>query len=341
MLGWLIAGPLVLLTAVVLTEPPTWSGAAYVLSADVVVVAMIAGAKVWARRLAWVGAGVFVATLLVRCFAARGGEAITMSTSGEESPRLVDRVVDERDLSVNASRLIAWTRFMKDPDVPELADAMRSAYDDMAREAPGAPSPVAATYLGLQTASASDTIEIPGPRSTQDAVIFLHGYAGNFTMSCWLFANAARRAGMTTVCPSTRWVGDWWTSEGEATVRATLGALRARGTLRVYVAGLSNGAIGASYLATRIGGLAGLVLVSGAAPDAEAPNVPTLVVQGRRDAQIPASLVHGYAERVGASYVEVDAGHFAMLTRRARVQDVIAAFLMDAAKRSPGSQALR
>lgn len=337
--GWLAAGPMLVLTLIVLSEPPTWSGAAYVLGVDSLVAAAIVARRPWARRLMWAGGGLIVATLLVRCAAIRGGDAISM-TSGKGSARLVDRVVDERDLSVNAARVIAWTRFMGDPDVPELAGSMRSAYDDMARDEPSAPSPVFATYLGLQSSSAFDAIEIPAPRPTEDAVIFLHGYAGNFTMSCWLFATAAKRANMTTVCPSTRWIGDWWRPDGEATVRATLSALRARGMRRVYLAGLSNGAIGASRLATRIDGLAGLVLVSGAAPDAGAPHIPTLVVHGRTDAQIPAALAHDYAERTGARYVELDAGHFAMLARRARAEDAIASFLISA-RRSPDSQALR
>jgi len=83
-----------------------------------------------------------------------------------------------------------------------------------------------------------------------------------------------------------------------------------------------------------------MILISGAAPDAAAPGIPTLVIQGRSDAQIPAGLVHGYAERAGARYVEHDAGHFVMLTQRARVRDAIGAWLSTQGVR-PGSQAMR
>ena len=338
--GWLAVVPMALLTLVVLSEPPTWSGAAYVLGADACVAALVLAGRPLAARLARLGGGLIAATVAVRVGWAGGGATVSMSTSGEGSQRLVDRLVDERDLSVNAARAMAWTGAFHDPDLPELSAAMRSAYDDMARDQPDAASPVLATYLGLERPKASDTIEIPAAGATDGAVIFLHGYAGNFTMSCWLFANAARRAHMTTVCPSTRWVGDWWSADGEATVRATLAVLRARGMRRVYLAGLSNGAIGASLLATRVSGFAGLVLVSGAAPEASAPGIPTLVVQGRDDGQIPASLVHGYAERAGARYVEVDAGHFAMLTRRARVEGEISAWLLAQGLRAR-SQAMR
>ena len=338
--GWMAAAPMVVLTLFVLTEPPTWSAAAYVLGADCCVAALVLVGRPVARRLAWVGAALVVLTLLGRAVWAKGGSSISANVSGKGSARVVDRLVDERDLSVNAARAIAWTRFMGDPDVPELADAMRSAYDDMAQDEPDAPSPVVATYMGLERPGASDTVEIPAEHPTDAAAIFLHGYAGNFTMSCWLFASAAKRANVTTVCPSTRWIGDWWTPEGESTVREALASLRARGMRRIYLAGLSNGAIGASRLATRIRGLDGLILISGAAPDAASPGIPTLVIQGRSDAQIPAALVHGYAERAGARYVELDAGHFAMLTRRARVRDGIGAWLSTQDVR-PGSQAMR
>ena len=105
--------------------------------------------------------------------------------------------------------------------------------------------------------------------------------------------------------------------------------LRARGKTRIYLAGLSNGGIGASRLAPRLADekLAGLVLVSGAAADARASAVPTLVLQGRNDTQVSASVVHAYATRSNAKYVEYDAGHFVLLVDRAKVQPAITDWL--------------
>ncbi len=210
--------------------------------------------------------------------------------------------------------------------MPLLPDAMRAGYDEMAREEGALPSPVLATYLGLERPGASDAIDFE--HAGADAVVFLHGYAGNFTMSCWLFARAAARAGLATDCPSTSWRGDWWTASGEAIVRERIAALRARGKTRVFLAGLSNGGIGASRLAPRLRGeIAGLVLVSGVAPDAGAPGVPTLVLQGRRDAMCSASVARAYATGNGASYVELDDGHFALLVDRDRAARAIADWL--------------
>ena len=299
----------------VLMGPPSWSGAAYAL-APVVMAGSLVGPDRFMRRVLLAGVALLVLPALARVvFTKRAGDV-----------RLVDRLVDERDLSVDAARAIARTHFMSDPDVPLLPDAMRSAYDDMSREEGALPSPVVATYAGLERPGASDTIEFD--HAGDAAVVFLHGYAGNFTMSCWLFARAAARAGMATSCPSTSWRGDWWTTPSESIVRDTIATLRARGKKHIYLAGLSNGGIGASRLAPRLrGDIEGLVLVSGAAPDAAAPGVPTLVLQGRRDAQIPASIPRDYAARVGAKYVELGDGHFMLLVDRERAAREISEWL--------------
>lgn len=300
----------------VLSEPPSWSGAAYAL-VPVVLAASLVVPRRLRRRVAVGGVALLVVPALVRIAATkRAGDV-----------RVVDRLIDERDLAVNGSRVIGWTHFAADPDVPLLPSAMRSSYDDMAREQGSLPSPFVATYLGLERPGASDTLAFE--RDGDAAVVVLHGYAGNFTMSCWLFARAVTRAGMTAVCPSTRWVGDWWMEDGEAIVRETIASLRARGKTRIFLAGLSNGAIGASLLAPRLRDLAGLLLVSGASPSANGAGIPTLVIQGRSDRQIPAPIVRAYAMRAGAEYVELDAGHFVLLVDRDRAAAAIGAWLHD------------
>ena len=287
----------------VMTEPPSWSGAAYVLGPLLIAIgAVVRG--VWRRRLAVVGGALVLVTLGVRLVSAKG--------------RVVNRVIDERDITINASRALGWTAYRADPDVPRLPSAMRSAYGEMASAGVDLASPLVSTLMGLERPSSSETLEVAAEgTSGHDVVIFLHGSTGNYALSCWLFARAARRAHMTTVCPSTRWTGDWWSTAGESILRDTMKSLRARGFTRIFLAGLSNGAIGASRLAPRMAGeLAGLVLVSGAAPDASGVNIPTLVVQGRGDALISASVVHAYATRANAKYVELAAGHFVLLVER-------------------------
>jgi pimeloyl-ACP methyl ester carboxylesterase len=301
----------------VLTGPPSPSAACYVLAPILGASALVVRSRVWARRLG-AGAGLlFVGTVVVRI----------AHTPSMGDTRILCRLVDERDPSVDAARALRWTHLVPDPDVPRLGDAMRDAYGEMSASFGNIPSPLVPTVLGLQRRGASDTIEFERP-GAKHAVVFLHGYAGNYAMSCWLFARAALAAGLTTVCPSTRFVGDWWTADGEGTVRDTVASLRARGYDRIVLAGLSNGGIGASRLITRMPStFAALVVVSGAASDADAPNVPTLVVQGKNDHQIPASIVRGYAARASATYLEYDAGHFVLLVERDRVAPAITTWL--------------
>ena len=68
-------------------------------------------------------------------------------------------------------------------------------------------------------------------------------------------------------------------------------------------------------------------MISGASPDAGAPGVPVLAIQGVHDSQIPASVVHAYAGRVSGRYVSLDAGHFAMLVREKEAMAALTSFL--------------
>ena len=136
------------------------------------------------------------------------------------------------------------------------------------------------------------------------------------------------RADLATVCPSTGLKGDWWSASGERTVRATVEDLRRRGVRKFYLAGLSNGGVGATLLAPRMKDtFHGLLLISGASPSAANPGIPVLAVQGQHDTMMPASLVHAYTQRVGGRYVELDAGHFAMLLRAQETGDAVVSWL--------------
>jgi pimeloyl-ACP methyl ester carboxylesterase len=236
--------------------------------------------------------------------------------------------VDEADVSVNAARALAWTGFMHDPDVPQLPAVMREAYRRMRAAEGGTPSPVLATYAGLQAPGLQDTIEVGDPQSSLGVVIFLHGFAGSFTLPCWVVSRAAAEAGFATVCPATRWAGDWWSKDGQQVLESTIDELRARGAQRVVLAGLSNGGIGASLLAPRLRTeIAGLIVISGASPEAASPSIPVLAIHGAHDAQISAGVVRAYATRVGGRYVSLDAGHFALLAREVEATAAITAFL--------------
>jgi pimeloyl-ACP methyl ester carboxylesterase len=312
----LLALPAGLFLLFVLTGPGTWSGISYALGLFALTIAGAARGRPWAKRLALGSAGALFATVLLRLATAARGDSLAMQTGAHGGARLVDRVLDEEDLSVSAARTIRLTRFMGDPDVAVLPEKMSDAYGRMRAAQGDVPSPVVATYLGEQGPAADDEIEIGDVESSDGVVVFLHGSAGSFTLPCWEVSLAAERAHMATVCPATRWTGDWWSAGGEATVRDVVNRLRARGAKHLILAGLSNGGIGGSLLLPRFAGtFEGFVAISGAAPAAAAPGIPVLCVQGKYDTQVAASVVLAYAHRSSGTYVELEAGHFALLVK--------------------------
>jgi pimeloyl-ACP methyl ester carboxylesterase len=76
----------------------------------------------------------------------------------------------------------------------------------------------------------------------------------------------------------------------------------------------------------------GVILVSGVDPKAAAPGVPALVIQGRRAAMSGAARARAYATKANARYVELDAGHFALLTKSDEAERAIHDFVAPLAR---------
>jgi pimeloyl-ACP methyl ester carboxylesterase len=193
--------------------------------------------------------------------------------------------------------------------------------------------------LGLQNPDSFESIIIQPhePRAQSDAaVIFLHGYAGNFYVYCWEFAQAAAEASLVTICPSMDAGGAWWTDRGHKTFKTTLELATNMGFHRVYLAGLSNGAAGASVLALEFErSLSGVVLVSGGRAT-RAPSIPVLVVQGTTDNMMPAKYARAFVARNPTiQYREVQGGHLVFLSRHEKVRPIIAEFLRKLEEKRP------
>ncbi len=120
---------------------------------------------------------------------------------------------------------------------------------------------------------------------------------------------------METVCPSMHWSAEWHRRGGRTIAAEAIAELRARGYARVYLVGLSAGAIGASRIAPSLD-VDGVVLISGASERAPAARVRTLVLQGGRDTMTPPSLARSYARRSRRTrYREApDANHWLILS---------------------------
>lgn len=286
-----------------------------------------------ARRWLLLGSLLLVCPLLVRTQLATGSDRLRMVLlPALGGVRLVNTLYPESDgARIAAGVLDNMMGGLDDEESTRFGEVLGESYARIGPDADLLPTPAIATYLGMQSPRAFDSIVIPPasqPGEPTGALIFLHGYAGNFLVYCWEAAQAASAAGLLTVCPSETSDAGWWTKTGEQTFVRTVQQLRAMGIKRIYLAGLSNGAAGASVIAMRHQReLAGLILISGVRA-AQPPSLPTLVIQGSRDRMMVASRARAYAARgANARYEEVAGGHLIFLSRHERVRSLIAGFL--------------
>ncbi|HEX5941579.1 MAG TPA: hypothetical protein VFY66_04845, partial [Anaerolineales bacterium] len=201
-------------------------------------------------------------------------------------------------------------------------------------------SPFLTTYLNQQRSNEFDLIiSDPGSEATpRNGIIFLHGFGGNFTLQCWLIATAGEPIDAVTVCPSTDPSGSWWNPNGQSILRETIIYLQQRGVERIYLAGLSNGAIGASRLADQLkNDINGLILISGADPNATMTELPVLLLHGKHDERIPVSMMEQYASDAGptAAYHLFEGDHFLLLKQANTLQEVIIDWLRQQESVSP------
>jgi pimeloyl-ACP methyl ester carboxylesterase len=277
----------------------------------------------------WLGRVVFV----------RGSEQTRLTTlPADTGARLPSRLYPENDGANAMAGLLTALGRMSDPEQARFPKILEEAYARTEPNAASQPTPAIATYLGLQSPSGFDTIVIRPPEqrvAADGAVVFLHGYAGNFYVYCWELAQAAATANLLTLCPSTGPSGAWWEPEGEQTLLATLDYAHAIGMNRVYLAGLSNGAAGASVLALKHQKrLAGLLLISGMRAEIP-PALPVLIVQGSADKMMPAAYARAYAARgANVKYHEVSGGHFVFLSEFEKVRPTVAQFLSELEKKA-------
>jgi pimeloyl-ACP methyl ester carboxylesterase len=253
---------------------------------------------------------------------------------GGRPPRLLTRLIAEQDAVLFAARPATAIGLVTRREARGLIPFFERAYDAMRATVGETPSPFVTTYLGRQSPSAFDALIVrpAGNPARGSAVIFLHGFSGNFAYQCWLVGRAAARAGLVTICPSTSWQGAWWQPEGQAIRAVTMEYLRREGYGPVYLAGLSNGGIGISRLMAELeADIAGLIFISGVMPSAITADRPILLIHGREDERMPVSLAREAAAAAGesATLVELTGNHFVLAKESAAVSEAIAAWLAE------------
>ena len=336
--GIVLILPVSLLTALTLFTPITLSGALYLIGACLITAGAVTVPWRHTRFRGILRSGMVLICLVActRLVVVAGGRTVTLTTlPGGQNTRWLDRLVHERDIALFGVQLAYLTGTAISPWEHEgLVPALQAAYAAMGEAGATTSSPCLSTCLGRQHPGSFDTVVIEpgGGKPARTAVVFLHGFGGSFAVQGWLVAQAAGKIGAVTVCPSLGWRGEWWTEDGQQTVRNTLDYLHGRGVKRVYLAGLSNGAAGTCRLARRLSSeLAGLILISGADPHVPDAGLPVLALQGNADERMPAALALQATQQAGkrGTYREFDGDHLLLAKRAHEVQEVLAAWLSE------------
>jgi hypothetical protein len=333
--GLLIGLPLLVVLSLLPKTPISFIGTVYLVSYFLIVAGMICAP--WRSGLSFIfifiGCILAIGTITLRILFPPSGTHINLMTlPGPSRPRLLIRILDEQDLVLFGAQVAPHLGAISASESESLDVKFAQTFREMRARRVTPLSPFLTTYLNQQRPSAFDVVIAEPDSGTppKSGIIFLHGYGGNFTLQCWLIAKAGYQIDALTVCPSTRVNGDWWSSQGQSILEETLTYVQQRGVERIYLAGLSNGAIGASRLAERYKDrLVGLILISGADPGATITELPVLVVHGKYDERIPVALMERYAAvgRQNVTYHPFEGDHFVLLKQANQVQSVIGDWL--------------
>ena len=332
----MVAIPIAGMVVLALIPPLTLSGLLYLIGA-VAFALGLCGVAWGYKRGRWglaAGLALILAVALVRMLAPQNGSIHQLLLPQGSTSCGVNCLIDEQDAALFSTRVLPFVGWIPPREQEGLVEAMVAGYQQMAAVQPMTASPFIRTYLGLQRADAFDAVVIEpnGDQPPELGLIFLHGFTGNFTMPCWLMAQTVSVFQALTVCPSVGWKGDWWTADGEATLRETIAYMQQRGVNRIILAGLSNGALGSSELAFKLkDDLAGLILLSGASLDAQDSDLPLLILTGSRDERMPLEMIRAYGDRMGeqATFVELDSDHFMLVKRFDEVRQEIDSWLRE------------
>lgn len=201
----------------------------------------------------------------------------------------------EQSRRVSVFTMDIYREMEQDPNFRELGSAMNLAY----AEVWGRPFDVGHYYLYVPPNAGADPLP---------AIVFLHGSAGNFKAYTWIWSKLAEAEGFITIAPSYGF-GNWDEAGAAAVLEVIEDAQQVANidTEQLYLAGLSNGGLGVSHLATlapeKFRGLIFLSpvmateIVDSPSFQAAWANRPMLVISGETDNRIPLAYVE---QRVAA-----------------------------------------
>ena len=341
-LGLLLAVPLLYLFYLSIGIPISPTGIVYLIGYSLLVLGLIGAPWLHRRALfmSLAGIAIFLGTAFICILFPPSGSKMNLITlPGPSRPRMLTRLFDEQDIVLFGAKVAPSIGFVSPLEYKDLIPELVQTFQEMHSQGVTPLSPSLTTYLGQQHLDEFDAlVTTPSSGNSETGIIFLHGFGGNFTLQCWLVAKAGNHVGALTLCPSTDPSGQWWNEQGTAILQESLSHMKQRGVKGIYLAGLSNGGIGSSRLANRFkNDLAGLILISGADPNATITSLPVLVIHGQDDERIPASIAEQYADLTApkSTFRLFEGDHFVLLKKSDQVQGAIIDWLTEQERHSP------
>jgi pimeloyl-ACP methyl ester carboxylesterase len=341
LLGLILALPILAILSLALGLPITVSGIGYLLGSALAIAGLIlfpwAGKNsLWLTMIGVVLMAFIVGARLILSTTETTANIRMITLPENKKTQWINTLIDEQDMLILGEALFHLIGGDSPTEHQNLAVALRKDYAEIKAVQGVFPSPILSTYLNLQRADGFDAVIIKPETDhrAEFALVFLHGYMGNVTAQCWEIAQAVKRFGAATICPSTDWRGDWWQPEGQRILQATFEYLRGQEIQNFYLGGFSNGGISIGRFASNLKdekGLIGLILSDGFDNGAgiKELGVPVLMLQGAQDERIPASYARQFAEEIGGlgTYVEMDGDHFLIMKQSRQVQNALAKWL--------------
>jgi pimeloyl-ACP methyl ester carboxylesterase len=254
------------------------------------------------------------------------------------APPWVSRLIRE-DEAWNAAIQLAWfLGILNSNELASLAPASEAAYRSY--EAWQGPRPsVNGLLLTRRGSAVTELVGMPTGRDRVGALVFLHGFGGQISPCVGALAASELGRNYAIVAPVLDWRAEWWMPEGERVLVKTLDTLPARiDRTDLWLVGLSNGANGASRLASRpevAERFRGLVLLMGGAStefgEGRRP-LPTLLIPARHDSRFPFDGLERLADELRAAGADVtvspvEGDHFALMADPDTVTKKIASWL--------------
>lgn len=252
------------------------------------------------------------------------------------SPPLLARLAPEGETAMAGMALSSFFQLIREPEKSELTRLLRAEYTEAAADPALAALP-SAPLLGLLRSDVGYQLWEPRQRGEQTpCVVFLHGFGGQLSVYVKALLDGGLGESFAVAAPLGGPTGRWWSdSEQERLLRLLDDGLPAWiDREKIYLVGLSNGAIGATATATSpafAGRFRRVVALSGAGPvpDKLPPNTPPILfLTGRDDPRFPLARIESTQQQLAARGVEsrlvtLPGDHFIILSRKHEVARAI------------------